>query len=111
MSAERASRLYERIYALVRQIPPGKVTTYGQIAAMVGGCTPRMVGFAMAATPQGSDIPWQRVINAQGRISPHGYGFGSALQRALLESEGVEFDASNRTDFRRFGWQGPAGAS
>jgi methylated-DNA-protein-cysteine methyltransferase-like protein len=96
--------LYERIYAVVRQIPPGKVASYGQIAGIVGGCTPRMVGYAMAATPDGSDIPWQRVINAQGKISPHGYGFGSAMQRALLEEEGVKFDANDRIDFKQFGW-------
>jgi methylated-DNA-protein-cysteine methyltransferase-like protein len=63
-----------------------------------------MVGYAMAATPDGSDIPWQRVINAQGKISPHGYGFGSAMQRALLEGEGVKFDAGDRIDFKQFGW-------
>jgi methylated-DNA-protein-cysteine methyltransferase related protein len=95
---------YEQIYALVRQIPRGKVATYGQIANLVGGGTARMVGYAMAATPEGSDIPWQRVINFKRKISPHGFGFGSAMQRRLLEDEGVEFDAEDRIDFERFGW-------
>lgn len=101
--------LYNRIYAMVRQIPPGKVTTYGTIAELVGGCTARMVGYAMAALKSGTapDVPWQRVINAQGKISLHGDGIGNAIQRALLEQEGVLFDANNRVDFTVYGWAGP----
>lgn len=99
--------LHQRIYSIVRQIPRGKVATYGQIARLVGGCTARMVGYAMSATPEGADIPWQRVINAHGKVSPHGYGYGSALQRQILEEEGVEFDSQNRVDLERFGWLGP----
>ena len=100
--------LYERIYAVTRQVPPGKVTTYGQIAAIVGrGCTARQVGYAMAAL-RGEDksVPWQRVINSQGEISLRP-GEGGERQRGLLEAEGVEFDARGRTDFNRFGWEGP----
>ncbi len=97
---------YEQIYAVVRQIPPGKVATYGQVAALVGGCSARMVGYAMAALPQNSDVPWQRVINHKGKISPHGFGYGSWLQRQLLEAEGVSFDAQDRIDLRQFGWLG-----
>ncbi|PKO13083.1 MAG: cysteine methyltransferase [Chloroflexi bacterium HGW-Chloroflexi-10] len=93
------------IYAIVRQIPTGKVVSYGQIARMVPHCTARMVGFALASTPANQDIPWQRVINSQGKISPHGAGFGSALQRSLLEDEGVIFNAEGSVDFERFGWQ------
>jgi methylated-DNA-protein-cysteine methyltransferase-like protein len=96
--------LYQRIYALVRLIPPGKVTTYGRVARMVGGCSAQMVGFALAALKEGSDVPWQRVINARGKISPHGYGFGTALQEQLLREEGIEFDLEGRVDFERFGW-------
>lgn len=101
--------LYDRIYAMVRLIPAGKVTTYGRIAELVGGCTARMVGYAMAALKRGStpDVPWQRVINAQGKISIHGDGIGNALQRAKLEAEGVKFDANGRVDFNQFGWPGP----
>lgn len=105
----RPAPLYTRIYNLVRQVPPGKVVTYGQVARMVGGCTARMVGYAMAAlsgTSENEDVPWQRVINAQGKISPHGYGYGSALQRQLLEEEGIIFDAGERVDFEVFRWQG-----
>jgi methylated-DNA-protein-cysteine methyltransferase related protein len=96
--------LYEKIYALVRQVPRGRVTTYGTIAKIVGGCTAREVGYAMAATPEGSKVPWQRVINSQGKISPHGVGFGSAIQRQLLEEEGILFDAAGKTDLKKFGW-------
>jgi methylated-DNA-protein-cysteine methyltransferase-like protein len=96
--------LYQQIYAVVRQVPPGKVATYGQIAHITGGCTARMVGYAMAALPEGSDVPWQRVINYKGKISPHGFGYGSAMQRLLLEEEGVVFDAEDRIDFNVFGW-------
>ena len=101
--------LYERIYAMVRRIPPGRVTTYGRIAMLVGGCTARMVGYAMAALKRGTapDVPWQRVINAKGKISVHGDGIGNAMQQVILEQEGVVFDADGRVDFERFGWLGP----
>jgi len=103
------SHLYSRIYAMVRRIPSGKVTTYGRIAELVGGCTARMVGYAMAALKRGTapDVPWQRVINAKGKISVHGDGIGNAMQRTLLEDEGIIFNAEDRVDFSRFGWPGP----
>jgi len=92
------------IYEIVRQIPSGKVSSYGRIARMVPGCTARMVGYALAALPAGLDVPWQRVINAKGKISLHGAGFGSALQHQLLLNEGVIFDSESRIDFAIFGW-------
>jgi methylated-DNA-protein-cysteine methyltransferase-like protein len=100
--------LYDRIYAVARQIPAGKVSTYGQIAAIVGrGCTARQVGYAMAALKaEDKAVPWQRVINSQAKISLR-HGEGGAIQQQLLEAEGVEFDARGRTDFDRFGWDGP----
>jgi methylated-DNA-protein-cysteine methyltransferase-like protein len=63
-----------------------------------------MVGYALAGLPEGSDVPWQRVINSQGKISPHGFGLGSAVQRQLLEEEGVVFDEQGRIDFAACGW-------
>lgn len=99
--------VYERIYAVVRQIPPGKVSTYGQIAGMVGGCTARMVGYAMAALPYNTNVPWQRVINSQGKVSARIGGSGSAEQRQLLEAEGVRFDQNGRVNFSQVGWLGP----
>jgi methylated-DNA-protein-cysteine methyltransferase-like protein len=98
--------VYTRIYDLVRQIPYGKVATYGQVAEVIGGCTARMVGYAMASLPERSDVPWQRVINYKGKVSPHGGGFGTWMQEQLLKDEGVEFDEQGRIDFRRFGWLG-----
>lgn len=97
-------RLYERIYATVRQIPAGRVATYGQVARLVGGCSAQMIGFALAALPDGSDVPWQRVINAKGKISPRGIGFGSMIQRTLLEDEGVIFTVDGTVDLDTFGW-------
>lgn len=97
--------LHERIYAVVRRIPAGKVATYGQVARIAGGCSALMVGYALASLAPAKDVPWQRVINARGHISPHGAGFGSAMQRALLEDEGIAFDATGKVDFERFGWQ------
>jgi methylated-DNA-protein-cysteine methyltransferase-like protein len=103
-SSQSGPRLYERIYATVRQIPSGRVATYGQIARLVGGCSAQMVGFALAALPDGSDVPWQRVINAKGKISPRGIGFGSMIQRTLLEEEGVLFSRDETIDLITYGW-------
>ena len=104
---------YSLVWEIVRQIPPGKVATYGQIASLIpppGGMAERdyvawgarWVGGAMAACPE--YVPWQRVINSQGKISPRR---GSQEQRARLESEGVVFDDHDRIDLARYGWSGP----
>ena len=105
---------YEQVWNLVRQIPSGKVASYGQIALMIPppmgvdfdsykAFSPRWVGGAMAACPD--DVPWQRVINSQGKISPR--PGGAEKQRLLLEQEGVEFDDKDRVDFKKYGWKGP----
>jgi methylated-DNA-protein-cysteine methyltransferase related protein len=105
-----------RVWEMTQQIPAGMVATYGQIAAWVGAPEgvaeqdyhafgARWVGGAMAACPEG--VPWQRVINAQGKISLR--GGGESHQRELLEEEGVIFDSRERVDLKRFGWSGPAG--
>jgi methylated-DNA-protein-cysteine methyltransferase related protein len=99
--------VYQRILNIVRQIPPGHVATYGQIAWIEGHCTPRMVGYALAGLPEGSDVPWQRVINSQGKISPRADGSGTMEQRRRLEEEGVRFNAEEEVDFSQFGWPGP----
>lgn len=104
--------LFQRIYAVIRQVPPGQVATYGQIAQIVGGISAQMIGFALAALPshpEEKDVPWQRIINAQGKVSPHGLGYGSAVQRQLLEEESVVFDLENKIDLAAFGW--PVGRS
>ena len=101
----KRSRLFERIYAVIRQIPPGRVATYGQIAGIVG-CTARVVGYATAATPEGGGVPWQRVINSRGEISPRP-GDGASRQRAPLGAEGVRFNPAGRVDFSESRWSGP----
>ena len=95
------SLLYQQIYHLVRQIPPGAVSTYGRIGQSVG-CNARTVGFAMAALPAGSDVPWQRVINSRGQVSPRRDGEGNLLQQELLMAEGICFDAAGRIDLKRY---------
>jgi methylated-DNA-protein-cysteine methyltransferase-like protein len=104
-----------QVWDLVRQIPPGKVATYGQIARMIPtpdgmeekayrALGPRWVGSAMAKCPE--DVPWQRVINSKGEISLRA---GAEHQRQLLEEEGVMFTERGRIDLQSFGWQNSAG--
>ena len=69
--------VYGRILDVVRQVPQGQVATYGQIAMIAGDCTPRMVGYCLAALDPVSDVPWQRVINYKGMVSPRSNGITS----------------------------------
>jgi len=95
----------QKIYAVIQQIPPGRVATYGQIAALAGlPGHARQVGQALRETPEGLELPWQRVINAKGEVSPRGIGFEAGMQRHLLQEEGVVFDSRGRIDLDRFGW-------
>ena len=98
---------YERIYALVARIPPGRVATYGQLARIEGRCTSRMVGYAMAALPEGRALPWHRVVNARGSVSERRGGGGTSRQEALLRADGLLFDARGRLDLERVSWEGP----
>ena len=93
---------YQKIYETILQIPYGKIATYGQIARVVDNCTARMVGYALAATPDNIKIPWHRVVNSQGKISLRSH---EDLQRKLLEAEGIEFDKTGKTSLRKYGWQ------
>ena len=99
----------ERVWTTVKRIPRGKVATYGQIAALIGMSRhARQVGYALAATPENRQIPWHRVINAQGRVSlrlKHWESGSDELQRILLEAEGVTFDSTGRVDLKRFRWK------
>ncbi len=96
--------LYARIYATVCQIPRGRVSTYGRIARLVGGCSARQVGYAMASLPAGSRVPWQRVINHKGEISCRKRGDGAGNQRRRLEAENIRFSPKGRIDLKRYGW-------
>ena len=103
---KRHSDAYERIYAVVRRIPRGRVATYGQIAALAGfGRQARMVGYALHALPHDARMPWQRVINAAGRISDRSDPRAALRQRELLEAEGVEFDGRDRISLVRYRWR------
>jgi methylated-DNA-protein-cysteine methyltransferase-like protein len=109
LAPNRLNNFYQQVYDLVAQIPKGRVMTYGQIAVMLGRPTAaRAVGYALHSLPPGSKIPWQRVINSQGKISPRGAGdilHEPLLQRGLLEQEGLVFDAEGTIDLDRYLWE------
>ena len=96
--------LYQQIYETVRRIPYGKVATYGQIAKIICRCSPRNVGYAMAAVRTESGIPWFRVINSKGEISRRRSGSGHSDQRYILESEGVCFNRNGTIDLEKYLW-------
>ncbi len=100
----RALKRYELIWRTVKKIPPGRVATYGQIAELAGlDGHARQVGYALHNLPEQSDVPWHRVINARGEISPRSAGDSHELQRMLLEAEGLEF-RGDRVDLKRYRW-------
>jgi methylated-DNA-protein-cysteine methyltransferase related protein len=102
---------FDRVYIVVQHIPPGRVASYGQVAAVLGHPrAARTVGWALnALSPdRASIVPWQRVINSTGRISISRADLDAALQRRLLEDEGIEFGLDGRVDWNRFGWGGLA---
>jgi methylated-DNA-protein-cysteine methyltransferase related protein len=101
----------ERVYRTVRRVPRGQVVSYGGVAAILGSPrAARGVGHALHALPDGSDVPWWRVVNRNGEISIRGAVHAARLQRVLLEAEGVSFDERGRIDWRRFGWDGLSAA-
>ena len=94
-----------QVLDFVRLIPAGKVATYGQIAMMVGKPrNARHVGAALYGLKDEDDVPWQRVINASGGISTYKIGHGE-LQKALLESEGIEVSEEGKIDLSRYQWR------
>ena len=94
----------ERVYEIVRSIPPGRVMTYGQIASILGeGYTPRTVGYVLHAAEK-EDVPWQRVINSQGKCSTGRLTIPVNLQQSMLEQEGVEFNPRERCDLAKYQW-------
>jgi len=94
---------WSTIYAAVRRIPKGRVASYGQVAEAAGlEGHARQVGYALHALPAKSGVPWHRVVNARGEISPRSGGDSHELQRLLLEAEGVEFDERGRIARRYF---------
>ncbi|HKI94804.1 MAG TPA: MGMT family protein [Gemmatimonadales bacterium] len=97
--------VYERIYAVVRRIPRGRVATYGDVASLAGRPGhARQVGYALHALRPGQRVPWHRVVNARGTISLRRRPGDDLTQRMLLEREGVRFDQRGRLDLRRLRW-------
>lgn len=96
---------YRRIYSVVRRIPRGRVATYGQVAALAGlPRRARFVGHALAALSE-KGVPWHRVVNARGQISPREHPYALEEQRARLEREKVVFDRNGRIPLARFLWR------
>ena len=94
---------YQKIYSAVKKIPKGRVATYGQIAQLAGiPRQARQVGYALNTLGEGSNVPWQRVINAKGKISERPF---ADKQRALLKQEGIIFTDAGEIDFLRFQWK------
>jgi methylated-DNA-protein-cysteine methyltransferase related protein len=98
---------YGSIYALVRSIPFGRVSTYGDVAVLAGiPGHARLVGYALHALPSHTTLPWHRVVNAHGAISlGRTTPGGDLLQRRLLEREGIEFDGNGRIPLQRLRWR------
>ena len=112
LSSPNQQAFFKEVWSLVRKVPPGMVVTYGQIAQMLpppGGVDleeyktfgSRWVGGAMAACPD--DVPWQRVLNSQGKISKRP---GAQRQRLLLEAEGILF-VKDKVNLHVYQWRGP----
>lgn len=111
------SVIYSQIYKIVQKIPKGKVLTYGLISHMIGGrMSAQGVGWALKALGSASDgkvkkefdsnnVPWHRVVNAQGGTSTHKVGLPPDLQRRLLESEGVKFNSEDKLDLEKYLWK------
>ncbi|MCA9959147.1 MAG: MGMT family protein [Chloroflexota bacterium] len=109
MKMSTQPNFYEQVYAIVRRIPQGKVTSYGRIAAMLGRPNAaRAVGYALNALKerQEHDVPWQRVVNSQGRISIVNREHGANVQAEILQSEGVPVSDDLRVEMRLYLWEG-----
>jgi len=104
----RQASFPQRVYAVVRTVPPGAVTTYGDVAAALGNPRlARQVGWALSALPPDTDVPWQRVINSKGTISFRGEFGRAEEQRSRLASEGVEANEFGRYDLEDHRWWFP----
>lgn len=95
---------FEKIYEVVKSIPKGKVATYGQVACLAGNPHwARVVGYALHSNPDPDTIPCHRVVNKDGRVAAAFVFGGGAVQRQLLESEGVVFEPDGRIDLKKYG--------
>jgi len=99
-------QLFQKILEIVKQIPAGRVATYGQIAAMAGTQNPRLVGFALSSCSDNQDIPWFRVIKSKGSISFPEESNGFKIQYSLLIKDGITFDDKNKINLKQYRWNG-----
>lgn len=106
-TGSRGRRTFHRIYAAVSRIPRGRVATYGQVARLADlPAQARLVGYALSALPDGSRVPWHRVVNARGQISGRAGGSEwGTLQRLRLRRERVVFGADGTISLARFRWR------
>jgi methylated-DNA-protein-cysteine methyltransferase-like protein len=104
----RQTSFPQRVYAVVKTVPEGALTTYGDVAAALGNPRlARQVGWALSALPHDTDVPWQRVINSKGTISFRGAIERASIQRTRLAAEGVEADESGGFDLEDHRWWYP----
>jgi len=97
---------FERVYEIVRQIPEGKVTSYGAIAKALGAArSARMVGWAMNASHNMDDVPAHRVVNQKGLLTGKHHFDGTNLMQQLLENEGIEVIDNQIVDFEKYFWK------
>lgn len=98
---------FQKVYALVREVPKGEVASYGMIASLLPGVGPRQVGRALAEMPRSVKAPWHRIVQAQGAIAPRPGGSPNR-QRELLKKEGVTFRKNGCVDWTAHRWSGPS---
>jgi methylated-DNA-protein-cysteine methyltransferase related protein len=104
----RMKDFFKRVYEIVALIPEGKVTTYGQIALILGEPrSSRIVGWAMRATPEHLKLPTHRVVNRLGEMAPNNAFGDKELQRQMLISEGITFTGNRTIDLNKHFWIGP----
>ena len=105
LGGRAGSSAWDAVYAIVREVPRGQVTTYGDISKRLEGrLSPRAVGWAMHVCPE--DVPWHRVVNASGGCSTDRLPSGRpGLQKALLKAEGVRFRKNGTVDLKTCGWK------
>ena len=96
----------EAVLQAVARVPYGSVATYGLIAWMAGfPRRPRQVGMILKGLPEGTDVPWHRIVNAQGYVPSKGRWWGAMVQIERLRSEGIEVDDGGNLDLKRHGWR------
>ena len=104
-STSNSDNFFERVYEIVRQIPEGKVTSYGAIAKALGTArSARMVGWAMNASHNLEDVPAHRVVNRLGLLSGKHHFDGTNLMQQLLENEGIKIKENQILDFEKHFW-------